>query len=79
MKILELIGQVDEQHRLCVEVPSEVPPGPVRVLVELPAKEDKEDPGAWARAIAAAWAAEWSDPREDIYTPEDGEPVEEPR
>jgi hypothetical protein len=79
MKMIELIGHVDEQHRLSVDVPSSVPPGPVRVVLELPAEERDEDEGSWAGAVGQAWAAEWSDPREDIYTLEDGKPEDEPR
>ena len=30
---------------------------------------------AWARGIAAEWADELSDPRQDIYTLEDGQPL----
>lgn len=77
MKTIELIGHVDEHHRLCVEVPASVPPGPVKVIVEV--EEIDDDSSAWARGIAQAWAADWSDPREDIYTLEDGKPEDELR
>ncbi|MBI3822230.1 MAG: hypothetical protein HY289_06065 [Planctomycetes bacterium] len=30
----------------------------------------------WARGVAEIWARDWSDPREDIYTLDDDEPVE---
>lgn len=75
MKVIELTGQVDGQHRLCVELPPDVQPGPVKVLVELTPGEGN----SWAAGIARVWASEWSDPREDIYTAEDGEPADEPR
>jgi hypothetical protein len=39
---------------------------------------DEDEAGAaWAEGIAREWQAELSDPREDIYTIEDGEPVNE--
>ena len=41
--------------------------------------DDPEDEDDWAAAIAQIWAADWSDPREDIYTLEDGKPETEPR
>jgi hypothetical protein len=77
MRTIELIGQVDENHRLSVEVPAAVRPDPVKVVVEIPTAED-EAAGEWAAAIARVWAADWSDPGEDIYTLEDGKPEDEP-
>ena len=74
MNMIELMGHVDEQHRLSVDLPSEIRPGPVKVLIGVP--EDDDDANAWARAIGEAWLADWSDPREDIYTLEDGQPVD---
>ena len=80
MKTIELMGHVDEQHRLSGSVPAEVAPGPVRVqlVIESQAEtngEDGLDPN-WEQAIAADWAQDWLDPREDLYTLADGEPVD---
>lgn len=73
MKAIELVGDVDEQHRLYARVPAEIPAGQVRVIVFLPGEDHA---GAfWADGIASEWSAELSDPREDIYTLEDGQPV----
>lgn len=77
MKAIEVIGQVDEKHRLQAEVPETIPPGPVRIIVLLP--EEDEAGAAWMQGIAREWAAELSDPREDIYTLEDGTPVDAAR
>ncbi|HEV3260834.1 MAG TPA: hypothetical protein VG013_28540 [Gemmataceae bacterium] len=77
MKTVELLGQVDEQHRLCVEVPAGVQPGPMKIILHLPENESEAE--SWAIGVAQAWAADWSDPREDIYSLEDGVPVDEPR
>ncbi len=74
MSVIELIGQVDEQHRLSADVPPSVRPGRVKVVIQVLEGTEEEDPEAWTRAIAQAWAADWSDPREDIYTLEDGKP-----
>jgi hypothetical protein len=79
MKTIELTGHVDEQYRLCVEVPASEPPGPVKVLVEVPDPDDDGERGDWAAAVARVWAADWSDPGEEIYTLEDGKPEHEPR
>ncbi|HET6252278.1 MAG TPA: hypothetical protein VFE47_31620 [Tepidisphaeraceae bacterium] len=35
-----------------------------------------DDDMAWTMGIAHEWRAELSDPREDIYTIEDGEPID---
>ena len=40
---------------------------------------EDEAGGMWAPGIAAEWSAELQDPREDIYTLEDGQPVNAPR
>ena len=75
--MIRVVGQVDEQHRLSVELPASVPPGPVHVLV-LPATGDEDEAGdAWMAGVALEWHAELSDPREDLYSITDGEPVDE--
>jgi hypothetical protein len=74
MRTLELLGHVDEQHRLCIDVPADVKPGPVKVILTV-ADADSEE-RAWEKAINEDWAKDWSDPGEDIYTLEDGKPVE---
>ena len=73
MSRLELTGNIDERHLLSVSVPDDIRPGPVRVILEVPSDEEKDD---WAAAVARIWAADWSDPREDIYTMEDGVPAD---
>jgi hypothetical protein len=76
MKTIELTAHVDEHHRLTAEVPAAVPPGAVRVLLVLASADEDEAGAAWMQGIAHEWAAELSDPREDIYTLEDGEPLD---
>jgi hypothetical protein len=44
MKAIELIGDIDEQHRLRASVPEELPAGPVRLIVLL--SEEDESGGA---------------------------------
>ena len=73
MKVIELIADVDEQHRLHVRVPTEVPAGQVRVIVFLPGDDDAG--ASWAEGVASEWSAELSDSGEDIYTLDDGQPV----
>ena len=77
MKTIELVGHVDEQHRLHVELPSDIQPGPVKVTLQAAAEENEE--GDWRALINQSWAKDWSDPREDIYTLEDGKPSHESR
>jgi hypothetical protein len=36
MKAIELIGDIDEEHRLQARVPEDLPIGPVRLIVLLP-------------------------------------------
>jgi hypothetical protein len=73
MKAIELTGDIDDQHRLQARVPEELPAGPVRLIVLLP--EEDEGGGAWTQGIAREWADELGDSRQDIYTLEDGQPV----
>jgi hypothetical protein len=75
MNIVKVIGVVDEKHQLSALVPADIPAGPVEIIVLLPADED-EAGRAWSAGIARAWAAELEAPREDVYTLEDGEPVD---
>ena len=76
MGAVTVTGHVDEQHRLSAEVPDSIPPGPVTVSV-VPASEEDDGGDAWMAGIAREWADDLSDPRQDIYTLEDGEPVRE--
>jgi hypothetical protein len=77
MKAVELIGKVDDKHQLHAQVPGDLPPGQVRLIVLIP--EEDEAGAAWMQGIGHEWAAEFNDPREDIYTLEDGMPVDETR
>jgi hypothetical protein len=70
MQPVELIGHVDEQHQLHVQLPPDVQPGPVKVTLQ-PATEE-EEAADWLALIDQSWAEDWSDPREDVYTLEDG-------
>lgn len=49
----------------------------MRVIVLVPEAEDEdEETGTlWMEGVAREWAAELADERKDIYTREDGEPV----
>jgi hypothetical protein len=77
MKAIELLGDIDEKHRLRAEVPADVPAGPVRLIVLLP---DEDEGGiAWPQGVAREWSEELQDSRQDIYTLEDGQAVNAPR
>jgi hypothetical protein len=61
--------------------PLDVPvnqPLTVQVSLELAAGED-EAGVQWSSGIAREWAEDLADPRQDIYTLDDGEPVDEGR
>ena len=70
MKAIELIADIDEQHRLSASVPEELPAEPVRLIV-LSCEED-ESGAVWARGLAGEWADELSGARHDLYTLADG-------
>ena len=75
MKEIKLRGRVDINHRLTAEVPTDVQPGEVDLVLLLSQEQEDAAEDAWAAGIGREWAADWSDPREDIYTITDGEPV----
>jgi hypothetical protein len=77
MKAIELLGDIDEKHRLLAEVPPEVPAGPVRLIVLLP--DEDEGGAAWPQGVAREWSDELMDSRQDIYTLDDGLAVDAPR
>jgi hypothetical protein len=56
MKAIELVGDIDEKHRLQADEPVEVPAGPVRLIVLLP---DEDEGGiAWPLGVAGEWSDE---------------------
>jgi hypothetical protein len=69
MTTFRITGHVDEAHRLVADVPASIPPGPVTVLIVADLDED-EAGRAWTEGIAAEWAEELADVRQDIYTQE---------
>ena len=75
MKTIELLGDIDEQHDLRAKVPSDLPVGQVRLIVLVPEEDEAGD--QWERLIAAEWADDLADPRQDIYTVDDVEPLNE--
>ncbi|MGA2714555.1 MAG: hypothetical protein ABSG41_15745 [Bryobacteraceae bacterium] len=77
MKAIELVGNIDDRHRLRAEVPNDLPAGPVRLIVLLP--EEDEAGMLWGASVAREWSAELKDTRQDIYSLEDGQPVNAPR
>ena len=77
MKAIELIGDIDDQHRLHAQVPKELPAGQVRLIVLLPVEDEAGT--LWGQGVAAEWSTELNDSREDIYTLDDGRPVNAPR
>ncbi len=76
MKAIELIGDIDDQHRLKAQVPEGFPAGRVRLIGLMP---DVDEAGiTWADGIAKEWFDELADSCQDIYTLEDGQPVNAP-
>jgi hypothetical protein len=72
MKAIELIGEIDNEHRLRADAPDDLRPGQVRLIVLV--SEEDEAGGAWENGVAREWAADLEDARQDLYTLEDGQP-----
>jgi hypothetical protein len=76
LRAIELVGDVDDRRRLHADVPEGVRPGQVCLIVLLPDAEEDAAGDHWARAVARAWSEELEDSRQDLYTLEDGLPVD---
>ncbi len=74
MNTRRITGHVDEQHVLSAQVPDSVPPGPVTIMI-IPSAPHEDASESWAAGIAHEWADELRDARQDIYTLNDGEPM----
>ena len=75
MGTLKITGHVNKQHELSAQVPDSVPPGPVTILVVPSSPQDDTD-DSWMAGVAHEWSDELSDTRQDIYTLDDGDPVD---
>ena len=42
-------------------------------------RHNEMEDASWIAGVNQAWAEDWNDPREDIYTSNDGEPLDGPR
>ncbi len=74
MKTIELLGDVDAQHCLRAQAPEDLPPGPVRLLLLLPEQDPVEE--IWMGAVVSEWSEDLSDPRQDLYTLQDGQALD---
>jgi hypothetical protein len=62
--------------RLFSTVPQDLPPGPVRLIVLVP---DEDQTGThWSAGVAREWLTGLTDSSQDIYTMDDGLPVNAP-
>jgi hypothetical protein len=77
MKAIELTGDIDADRHLTAQAPHELRPGRVRLLVLAP--DDDPAESVWMHAVSAEWSKELGDLREDIYTLEDGRPLDDAR
>ena len=76
---VRLIAQIDENGRLVAQVPESLVPGTVEILLQVPSTPDADSARDWTTGVAREWADELADARQDIYSPDDGEPVDEAR
>jgi hypothetical protein len=74
MNTVRVPGHIDENHRLTASVPASIPVGPVTVFI-VPASGEDDAGNEWMTGMAQEGAEDLNDPRQDIYTLSDGEPV----
>ena len=72
MKAVELAGDIDAQHRLKAQVTPE-PAGRSGSRHRLGTRRTRALNGR--RGVATEWADELADSRQDIYTLDDGQPI----
>lgn len=76
MKAIETTGRFDEQGKLSIEFPLSLRNQKVKLIILIPEVEDIEEE-EWLSAIQNNEAFDFlHDPEEDIYTIEDGRPIE---
>lgn len=73
----ELIAEVDDTRQVQITIPETIRTRQARIII-LP-YETGEDPEQWMRALGREWQDELSDERQDIYSLDDGEPVDATR
>ena len=73
MRAVEVTGQIDAHHQIQAQVPADLRQGPVRLIVLIP--DEDEAGAAWMQGIAREWTEELSNAQEDIYTLDDGQPI----
>ena len=70
---LPVVGQLDDLVIVPGLIWLAVKLVPAEVMAECRRDEDEDE---WRKGVAAVLMADWSDPREDIYTEADGEPID---
>jgi len=77
---IRVTGRIDERHHLSAEVPESLSAGPVEIIIEVPQVDSEEsEANDWTAMVAEAWADDLADVTQDIYTLQDGEPVDDRR
>jgi len=71
MKALELVAQVDEQHRLSAVLSEDTAPEPVQVIVLIPEADEAESDAVlmrdWFGASTPALQAVWDNAEGAVY------------
>src|SRR5437763_7597043 len=79
-RTIQLVGTVDADHRLTALVPDDVPADEVKLAIVVDESHaETEDISSldWAAAISREWKDDLADSAQDIYSLEDGEPINE--
>ena len=77
MRVIGIVGEIDDQHKIHAEALRDLPPGPIHLIV---VRSDEDEAGAfWPWDVSRAWMDELGDVRQDLYTLADGQPVDAPR
>ena len=76
MKAIEVQSKTDEHGNLKFDIPLQVKDKKVRVLILFDENEGENTEYDWLKSASASPAFDiLNEPEEDIYSPEDGEPL----
>ncbi|MCS7208731.1 MAG: hypothetical protein NZ874_04085 [Fimbriimonadales bacterium] len=73
----ELITEVGDTRQVQITIPETIRTKQARIII-LPYEPDEETE-TWMRALGREWHEELADERQDIYSLDDGEPIDATR
>jgi hypothetical protein len=78
MKAVEAYGHIDSKGSLQIHTPTPLQEGDVKVIILYTENDERAEEQQWLRAVSGNPAfAFLNDPEEDVYTLNDGKPLQD--